>query len=544
MTTFDAVVVGSGAGGAPLACRLCEAGWKVLLLERGRAYVRSDFDRDEIEWSRRDRFLPSTRTDPHTRRNDEGKRAVVTRDGWISTVLGGGTVHMSGFFPRAHAEDARQATRLDAAGERAHEALDWAVPFSELAPFYDAAERELGVSGAKGSGLPPLAVHPIAQVVDAAAAALKLPTMPTPRGILSVARPEEERLPCAYRQMCGSYGCPNDAKSSMPATYIRRAAKTGRLTVWTEAVATRVLLDESKKKATGVQVRRIDTGVDEMVTAGVVVVAGGAIESARLLLLSDKALDPHAQIGKHLWFSLFVELSGFFSREKHGAIAELMTGSPFINRSIRVDGVLSKEEQAAAKVDRGGMLHAGFTHDNPIHRAERVATETLSDGKLLWGRAFKQELRRQFREGRQIILEGFGELTPHLGSRIDLDPDVRDRFGLPVARITQWHHPRDRRVAAQIAKDGQALLSAMGAEDIRVLRSLGTTTPLQGGTCRFGLDPRTSVTTPAGHLHAVDNVYVTDGGSLPSSLTVPPTLTIIANSLRIAAGIIATQRSP
>ena len=60
-TTFDAIVVGSGAGGAPLACRLCEAGWKVLLVERGRAYQRGDFDRDEIEWSRRDRFVPSPR---------------------------------------------------------------------------------------------------------------------------------------------------------------------------------------------------------------------------------------------------------------------------------------------------------------------------------------------------------------------------------------------------------------------------------------------------------------------------------------------------
>ena len=68
-TSFDAVVVGSGAGGSPLACLLCEAGWKVLLVERGRAYQKSDFDRDEIEWCRRDRFVPSPKTDPHTRRS-------------------------------------------------------------------------------------------------------------------------------------------------------------------------------------------------------------------------------------------------------------------------------------------------------------------------------------------------------------------------------------------------------------------------------------------------------------------------------------------
>jgi len=94
-TTFDAVVVGSGAGGAPVACRLCEAGWRVLLIERGKAYQRTDFDRDEIEWCRRDRFVPSPRTDPHTRRSDEGQRAGLTTDGWISTVLGGGTGALS-----------------------------------------------------------------------------------------------------------------------------------------------------------------------------------------------------------------------------------------------------------------------------------------------------------------------------------------------------------------------------------------------------------------------------------------------------------------
>ena len=115
-----------------------------------------------------------------------------------------------------------------------------------------------------------------------------------------------------------------------------------------------------------------------------------------------------------------------------------------------------------------------------------------------------------------------------------LDPEVRDQFGLPVARITHWHHPRDRRVAEQMQRDGKAVLGAMGADDIKVLKTLSSTTVLQGGTCRFGTDPTTSVTTPDGNIHGVDNVYVSDGGSLPSSLTVPATLTIVANSLRIA----------
>jgi choline dehydrogenase-like flavoprotein len=535
MSGFDVVVVGSGAGGSPLACVLCEAGFKVLMIERGRAYQKTDFDRDEIEWSRRDRFVPSPQTDPHTRRNDEGQRAGLTTDGWISTVLGGGTVHMGAYLLRANAADAMQGTRLSAAGERAHSAIDWAVPFADVAAFYDRAEAELGVSGT--GDMPFLSAHALASVVDDAAKRVGLPSVPTPRGILSAARPDEDRLACAYRQLCASYGCPNDAKNSMPATYIRRAQKTGNLTIWTRSVVTTLLLDEGdakKKRARGVRVRKIDEGRDVDVGASIVVVAAGAIESARLLRLSGPAFNSRDQVGKNVWFSLFVEVGGFFDKKKHAGIADLMTGSPFINRSIRTDGVLSATDAVAANVDRSGMFQVSFVHDNPIHRAERIATETLDDGKLLWGTPLKMALRRQFREGRQVILEGFGEMTPHVGSSIDLDPEVRDQFDQPVARITQWHHPRDKRVAKKMADDGVALLGAMGAADVKTLKTLSSTMVLQGGTCRFGTDADTSVTTPDGHLHDVDNVYVSDGGSLPSSLTVPSTLTIIANSLRIA----------
>ncbi len=540
-TKFDAVVIGSGAGGAPLACRLCEAGWKVLVVERGRAYVRGEFDRDEIEWCRRDRFVPAPRTDPHTRRSDEGQRAALTSDGWISTVLGGGTVHMGAYLLRAHPDDARQASRVNAQGERAHSALDWAVPFDDIARFYDDAERELGVAGARSSGLPPLVAHPLSARVDRAAGTLGLGSVPTPRGILSAARPDDDRAPCDYRQLCVSYGCPNDARSSMPATYLRRAQRTGNLTVWTESLATRIVRDAATNRATGVVVRRLSDAVEATVGAGVVVVAAGAIESARLLLLSGDGFNPRRQVGKNLWFSVFVEVAGFFARDRHVDVVDLMTGSPFLNRSVRVDGRLSAAEQAAARIDRSGMLQVGFHHDNPIHRAERIATETVA-GRLLWGSELKKALLKDFRGGRRVVVEGFGEMLPHPGTYVDLDPDVRDRFGLPAARLTVWHHARDKRVAEQMQKDGLALLRAMDAEDVRVWRSLSETTVLQGGTCRFGDDPTTSVCDRDGALHGTGNVFVADGGALPSSLTAPVTLTIVANSLRTAARVVARSR--
>jgi choline dehydrogenase-like flavoprotein len=534
MAGYDVVVIGSGAGGAPIAQRLAKRGAKVLIVEKGKRYTREDFGRDEIEWCRRDKLIPSPMRDPHTRRNDEGQRAVPTTDGWISTVVGGGTVHMGAYLLRADPADAKQRTRFGTSG---NSAIDWAVPFEDVAKHYAIAEQEIGVSGAPSEGAPAaLNAHSASVLVDQAAKELGLPSMPTPRAILSVGRPEDDRLPCAYRQLCASYGCPNDAKGSMIATYLRQAERAGA-ELRPETMCTGVVVD-AKGQVTGVKLQTRGKA-PETVSAARVVIACGAIESARLLLLSGDAFqpgglaNPHGQIGKNLWFSLFVEATGFLDKGAHQGVADLMHGSPFLNRTVMAGGVLDEARQKQSGVDRTGTLQLGFVHDNPIHRAERVATE----GGLLWGRKLKEQLKRTYHDGRSVVVEGFGESVPHAGAYVDLDPNMKDWLGQPAARITHFHHPRDVKVAKQMGADATALLTKMGATDVKVTRQMGETTVLQGGTCRFGSDPRTSVTAPDGQVHGTKGLYVTDGGSLPSSLAVPVTLTLVANALRIAEGM-------
>jgi choline dehydrogenase-like flavoprotein len=317
----------------------------------------------------------------------------------------------------------------------------------------------------------------------------------------------------------------------MISTYLRTASRAG-VVLWPEAMATRIVRG-ADGLASGVVVRRRGMA-DETVGAGKVVVACGAIESARLLLLSGDGFNPGANVGKHLWFSLFVEATGFLERATHVAqVPDLMHGSPFLNRTVNLGGHLEAARAKAASIDRSGTLQVGFVHDNPIHRAERVATE----GGLLFGKKLKAALARAFTEGRQLVVEGFGESIPHAGAYIDLDPRVKDRHGLAAARITHFHHPRDSQVAGELGKDALALLEKMGAVDVRLTRRMSETMVLQGGTCRFGADPSTSVTDPAGRMHTCKNVYVTDGGALPSSTAVPTTLTIVANALRVAEGM-------
>jgi choline dehydrogenase-like flavoprotein len=525
MTSFDVVVIGSGAGGAPVAQRLAARGMKVLVVERGKRFTRQDFeDRDEIEWARRDRFVPSIHTDPHTRRSHDQQAAQPTTDGWISSILGGGTVHMSGYFLPWVVADAKQKSRLDAQREASHSAIDWAVPFADIARYYPIVAQEVGVAGAEGSTLSPLAEHPVAQRCDDVAKRLGIPVQRTPRAVLTEHRPDEDRQACSYRLVCGSYGCPNNARGSTLATYLRRAEKTGNVTVWTAAQA--LTIDKGTDGVvTGVQVKHLDTGEQQTVHAGRVVVACSAIESARLLLLSD--INPGGQVGKNLWFSVYVDVNGWFNKQQH---PDVMTGSPFIHRSFFPGGELPAARLKEHRLDRAGTLDVLWEHDNPIMRAERAATE----GGLLWGKALKAAVHRRFTQGRMVLCEGFGECTPHAGSYVDLDPTARDHLGRPAARMTIAHHPRDVRVAQAMVGEATRILEELGCNEVHTRVALGETTFLQGGTCRISTSAKDGVIDPSGRVHGYQNLYVTDGGSLPSSGTAPGTMTILANALRIA----------
>src|SRR5215216_4730641 len=164
----DVLIIGSGAGGGPLAASLAKAGYEVLVLEKGPFYQREDYVYDEVATTRRDFFLPVMQAEPHMLVRAGDPWPVPTFLGWIGNCVGGGTVRMGGFLYRFHPDDFHMGSRYGS-----YEAIaDWPYSYDDLEPYYTRAEWEAGISGAAGANpfegprskpypLPPLDTHPL-----------------------------------------------------------------------------------------------------------------------------------------------------------------------------------------------------------------------------------------------------------------------------------------------------------------------------------------------------------------------------------------------
>jgi choline dehydrogenase-like flavoprotein len=549
MSEFDLCVIGSGAGGSPVAFAAAEAGWRVVVLEKGPWYLREEFTKDELGQTRRAMFVPDRRVDPHVWEKEEESGKVVawtTRKGWNGVCVGGATNLMSGFFYRLLPEDFRLKSAFGAVEGSTVE--DWPIAYEDLAPWYDLVEHLVGVSGAHREHphaeprsqpfpLPPTEEHPFARVLDEVCGEMGLHADVLPRAVLS--RPREGRGSCFYTRYCGSYGCSTGAKGSSIESFLPAARATGRCTVIARAHVQQILTDESGQ-AVAARYRDAD-GTVRTVRARVFAVACGALETARLLLVSASPRHPlglanhNGLVGQNLQFSTFAASWCDFPYERFEARWPwLRSASPFVNRSVRDwytidDPVLGRR--------RGGTLNFLLMHGNPIAAAEM---ESFNAERPVWGWALKERLRRYFVEAAHLRFEVFGDYTPVPGGRVILDPDVRDQWGVPAARAQIRRHPRDLETVRWLNARGQEILARMGGEDIRAPQSVGEeSSNLIGGTCRFGRDPATSILDPDCRAHSCENLFVTDGSFMPTGGSVPNTFTIYANALRVGQAVVA-----
>lgn len=555
MTDCDVCVIGSGAGGGPVALTVSSAGHSVVVLEKGPWLKEGDFFKDEIGDCRRRRFTPHLKDEPHSieTANDDGSWSAESTlksgwDFWNAVMVGGGTNLMSGFFLRMKPTDF--ALRSTFGPIEGADIQDWPISYDDMEPFYAKVEREVGISGRVISHpfqeprstpdfpFPPTAEHPLASWLDSAGQQAGVHPFPLPRAILST--PLGERGSCSYSGYCGNHGCSTGAKGSSRAALLNRAVATGNCEVRANSTAVKIITD-SKGRAREVEYRN-EKGEIRKISARIVVVACQPIETSRLLLLSTSDRFPYGlannnrMVGKHLLFSAGSGAEGafpydHFSEEK---IRELRSPQPFINRTVH-DWYTIRDKDFGPPC-KGGSMDFMFVHPNPISLARFFAFS--NDDKLVWGTRLKNDLKRYINDARHVMVEVFSDWLPTSDCNVSLDPSLKDRWGVPVAKVRYKKHPRQREIAKYLAKRAGDVLKAIGAHEIEITGSGGPSTNLPAGSCRFGKDPKTSVLDPDCRAHEVENLFVTDGSFMPTGGSVPYTWTIYANSFRVAEKIV------
>jgi choline dehydrogenase-like flavoprotein len=540
---YDAVVIGSGAGGGAAAQVLAESGRSVLVVELGRYPSTASLSQDHLRNPRSVAGLPAV-TDP----DPAGRPRVSVVDGVPAQVLppdggwgnnaftvGGGTRVYGAQAWRFVPRDFTMATTY---GVPAGSALsDWPITYDDLEPYYSLAEQRFGVSGggvdpwheARSIPLPmpPLPRTGPAQRLADAADRLGWGTLSPPLLINSV--DYQGRAGCVRCGQCVGFACPVEAKAGTHNTALPAALATGRCTLVTETTAERLVTDESGR-VTGVALVA-DGGWRRSVECTEVVVAAGASETPRLLLNSAHDREPNGlgnnqdQVGRHLQAHVYAGAVGLFDDEVSDLVGPGVSIATCDFRHGN-DGIIG-----------GGMLANEFV---PTPAA---TYDYLTGAGLIprAGAAGKEAMRREAR--RMLRVVGPIQEVSSAESRVRVDPGVVDRFGNPVVRISGSIHPEDVRAHEFMSAKARQWLEEAGA----VRTSVGGVGTLrrassgqhQAGSCRMGDDPARSVTDPYGRVWGHDNVWIADASVHVTNGGVNPVLTVLANSLRIAERLVS-----
>lgn len=541
---YDVVVVGGGAGGGIVAGQLALAGRTVLLVERGRRLTYSNSGhRDHLRNHRNPVYGHNTGPD-----REDGPRVLVRPDGSEAifephtveygnnaACLGSGTLVYGGLAWRFHPDDFRMASKYGV--PEGSSLADWPIGYDDLEPWYAMAENEIGVSGprsrlphepwrSRSLPMPPLPGYATAEVLKRGAAALRIETFQPPLLINSI--PHAGREACIECGTCVGFACPSDAKNGTQNTILPRAVASGNLTIVAETTVDRLLTDGART-VRGVALAWLDKGgiVRRDVGSDFVVLSAGAIETARLLLLSATETEPDGigngsgHVGRHLQGHTYPTAFGLFPENVHAE---------------RGPGVTIAT--TAYVHDNPGIIGGAMLADDFVIPPAIFFDQALPPGLPRWGHAPHDFMRRNYRRVTQV--KGPVHEIPSPRCRVSLDPTVSDRWGRKVARLSGTVHPETQRAAGLMLNRAKEWLEASGASEV-----WGKAPPPrlsayqhQAGTCRMGDDPSRSVTDPYGRIWGHRNLFVTDASLHPTNGGFNPVLTIMALAFRCADTIL------
>jgi choline dehydrogenase-like flavoprotein len=533
----DFAIIGSGAAGGVLAKELSSAGFRVLVLEQGSYLHEQDFQHNEFKGLVQNALLNNLKRQAVTFRKSERDKANLRRTLIYGRVVGGGTVHFTANYWRFHEIDFIERSKRGAVAGAA--LADWPITYADLEPYYTKVEWEIGVSGQAGVSpfdpprskpypLPPLPIKSTGALLERGARKLGWHPFPAPIAILS--QNYRNRAGCVHCGYCKYYGCEVGAKSSTLATVIPEAERTGSCEIRSESYVYEIRTDAAGR-VTGVAY--FDARKDEnFQKARAVIVCANGAETPRLLLMSKSSQFPQGLanssglVGRHLMFNSFAFANAQYEHPLNEYKSQVVTR--VVHDFYELDPNLG--------FCGGGGLDMRFDMHPIIYSLYGVPPDASS-----WGAAYKAQIRQNFT--RTATVECSATSLPVETNSISLDPDVKDEWGLPAARVTYKDHPDDLKTCQYLLDRAMELLDATPAlrkwSDPVSEHQVGVHLL---GTCRMGNDPKASVINSDHRTHDVPNLFLCDGSSLVTSGRGQPTMTIQALAFRAADRIVSLAK--
>ncbi len=502
----DAVVVGTGAGGAPILARLAQAGLKVVALEAGKSFDYREFPTDERAQAKL--FWTDERL-------SAGENAVAFGNNNSGCGVGGSTLHFTAYTPRPQADDFRIFSEFGVG-------RDWCLSYEDLEPYFDELEWFLGVSGAspypwgkprkKGYPLPPLPLNGAARLMQKACERLNIKTAPAPNAALSQDYFQEKigwRSRCTNRGFCQA-GCSTGAKGSMDTTFLPLAVHHGA-EIRSECFVTEFEFDSTGKIKAVVYTQNGE--IKKQPCKNVFLCAGG-IETPRLLLINNLA-NSSGQIGCNFMAHTGIQIWGVFDEEI------------FPHKGIP-GGLISEDTHRPKDADfaSGYLLQSigvmPVTYVSQLARGEKV---------------FGAELDERMRDYNHTAgINILGDCLPHANNFMELS-DEKDARGLPKPRVHFSHGENENRMTRHAEKLMTEIWKEAGAQKMWTFQRNAHII----GTCVMGTDAGNSVVNENCQSFDIPNLYIADNSIFPSALSVNPALTIMALALRMADEFLKNQ---
>jgi len=555
---YDAIVVGSGAGGGMAAKVLAESGLSVAIVEAGPFFDPTNAKQmTQLKWPYESprRGASTTRAfgdfdaayggweidgEPYTR--NEG-----TEFDWFrSHMLGGRTNHWGRISLRFGPKDFKRKD-IDGLGD------NWPIGYDDVKPYYDKVDKLIGVFGSKENldnepdgyflPVPKPRLHELYYINAARKAGVTV--IPSRLSILTK-RVNQDRGICFYCRQC-SRACSAKADFSSSTALVFPAQKTGNADLFVNSIVREVTTD-SEGRATGVSYVNKEDRQEYQLKGKTVILAASACSSARILLNSKSSQHPNGLgngsdiVGKYLHDSTGSSRAAF--------VPELMNRKVTYNE----DGVGGMHVYSPWWLDNkqldfprgyhievwGGMNMPSYGFGFGASEMNKFVGEQVGG----YGNKLRDDVKRFY--GAVMGVSGRGESVAQKDNYCEIDPNVVDEWGIPVLRFNYKWTDHERLQAKHMHETFEEIFDAMGATPLGEVpgkeQDYGLAAPgriiHEVGTTRMGDDPKTSVVNRNQQLHEADNVFVVDGGPFVSQADKNPTWTILALSWKTSDFII------